>query len=70
MTSKQKTLTLRMARTLAATLMGLLAAWVSGPEVLNLVDGAAAQSFVLMVVVPMLTSLDKALRWGNDPGEG
>jgi hypothetical protein len=69
MTKKQKTLIARMGRTLGATAIGLVAAWLSGPEGLELVGNAQAQSFVVMVVVPTLITLDKMLRYGADEGE-
>lgn len=69
MTQKQKTLLARMARTIAATFLGLAAAWLTGPEGAELVSNAQAQSFIVMVVVPTLLTVDKLLRYGRDEGE-
>lgn len=68
-THKRKTVLLRLVRTLAATLAGLLAAWLSGPEALGLISDPASQSFVVAVVVPTLVAIDKMLRYGSDDGE-
>lgn len=69
MSKKQKVILARFIRTIAATVIGLVAAWLAGPEALELVGGPQAQSFVVMVVVPALISLDKMLRFGSDEGE-
>ena len=66
MSAKKKTLIARMVRTLAATFVGLLAAWATGPDALELVGSVEAQSFVTMVVVPTLITVDKVLRYGSD----
>jgi len=69
MSAKRKTIIARLARTLAATVVGLLAAWAAGPDALELVGNVQAQSFVTMVVVPTLITLDKMLRYGSDADE-
>lgn len=69
MTKKQKTLMARMGRTLAATTAGLLAAWLAGPNHLDWVQNAEAQSFIVAVIVPILITVDKMLRYGADEGE-
>lgn len=65
-TKKRKVLLARLVRTLTATVVGLVAAWLSGPEGLSLVKDPAAQSFVVAVVIPTLITIDKMLRYGKD----
>lgn len=69
MTNKQKVLVARMLRTLVATFIGLAAAWLAGPNGVDLIEDPQARSFVVMVVVPTLITLDKMLRYGRDEGE-
>ena len=70
MTHKNRTVLLRFARTMGATVLGLLAAWISGPNGLSLVKDPVMQSFIVAVVAPTLVAANKALRYGSDPGEG
>jgi len=69
MTNKQKTILARLARTVVATVAGLLAAWLAGPNATELVSSPQMQSFIVMVIVPTLITLDKVLRYGADEGE-
>lgn len=65
-TKKRKVLLARLVRTLTATVVGLVAAWLSGPDGLSLIEDPAAQSFVVAVVIPTLVTIDKMLRYGQD----
>lgn len=69
MSDKQKTVLMRFVRTTVATLAGVLAGWLAGPEAAELVDNDQAQMVITMVVIPGLVALDKMWRYGNDPGE-
>lgn len=69
LTKKNKVLVARMLRTLAATVVGLVAAWLAGPDGLELVSDPVVESFVVAVIVPALITLDKMLRYGADAGE-
>lgn len=69
MSHKKKTVLLRFARTMGATMLGLLAAWLSGPDGLSLVKDPVAQSFIVAVIVPTLVAANKAIRYGSEPGE-
>jgi len=69
MTHKKKTLVGRAVRTLVATAAGVLAAYLAGPHGVDWLHDAQAQSFVIMVVVPVLITVDKLFRYGSDTGE-
>ena len=69
MTAKRKTILGRAARTIIATGAGLLAAYLAGPHGMDWIKDPQLQSFVIMVVTPMLITIDKAMRWGSDAGE-
>jgi len=71
MTHKQKTLVGRAVRTLVATVAGLVAAYLAGPHGVEWIHDAQTQSFVVMVIVPVLVTVEKLFRYGNgsDPSE-
>ena len=69
MTHKQKTVTLRFARTMAAAIAGYAAVWLAGPDAAGLITDPTIQSLVMMVVIPTLVAANKALRYGADAGE-
>lgn len=68
MTEKTKTVVLRFVRGTAALVVAALAAWVVSPDVLDIVPDAY-DWIVVGVVAPGLLAIDKALRYGSDPGE-
>lgn len=69
MSIKRKTIVARAVRTLAATAAGVLAGYLAGPHGVDWLHDAQAQSFVVMVIVPVLVTADKLLRYGSEPGE-
>lgn len=69
MSHKRKTVLLRFARTLTATAFAGVISLLASPEALDWVtrDQALVINFVL---IPVLTSMEKAFRYGTEPGEG
>ena len=67
--SKRATVLKRFARTLGATVLSVVAAWMVGPEALDLVDNPAMQAVIVGVLAPMIVAAEKALRFGEAPGE-
>ncbi len=67
--SKRKTVLLRFARTLGASVLGVLAVWAAGPDALELVKDPTQQVILLSIVVPFLTAAEKSLRYGDEKGE-
>lgn len=67
-TTKKKTVILRALRTASAVAVAGFVGWLSGPDVTELLG---AQNAVLLAAVatPLLVALEKALRYGKDPGE-
>lgn len=68
MTSKTKTVLLRLARTAAISGVGVLAGFAAGPDVAGIV-GDGNMWLVTGFVIPALAALDKFVRYGSDPGE-
>ena len=69
MNKKQKTVLLRWARTLGATVLGLAGAWLAGPQALDLIKDPTQQILVASFLIPTLTALEKTLRYGSGEGE-
>lgn len=68
MNDKQKTVVLRFLRTLGATVVAALLAWVAGPDAVELV-GEQTALYLVPVLTALLTAADKALRYGSEEGE-
>lgn len=66
--AKQSTVLLRLVRTLVAAAVATLVAWLATPDALNIIPVGAAL-YVIPVLTGLLTSAEKALRYGSDPGE-
>lgn len=69
MTHRQKTVLLRFGRTLAAAVVAAVVAWLASPEVADVIPKAYIP-LVTVALTPMLTALEKSLRYGKEPGEG
>lgn len=67
--TKRNTVLLRFVRTLAASLLGVLAVWAAGPDALALVTDPTQRIILLSIVVPFLTAAEKSLRYGQEKGE-
>jgi len=65
MTHKQKTIISRFVRNVVATSLGLLAVWLAGPDMADLIKDPTLRSLMMVVVVPTIVAADKALRFGN-----
>jgi hypothetical protein len=63
--STKKTILLRAVRSLAAVVLGFVAAWVVGPDALSLVPDAY-DPLVVAAVAPALLALEKFVRDGGD----
>jgi hypothetical protein len=68
MNDKQKKVLLNFARTLAATVVAALIAWVAGPDAAELI-GAQTAVIAVPVLTALLTAAERALRYGNEEGE-
>lgn len=69
MTSKRKTVLLRAVRSAAAVSISGFIAWLAGPDVADLIGSTSNAVLLAAVLTPILTAAEKALRYGNDPGE-
>lgn len=61
----KKVILLRGLRSLGAVVLGFLAAWVVGPDALELVPDAY-DNYVVVIVAPVLLALEKLIRDGGD----
>lgn len=68
MSDKTKTILLRFLRVGAAGVVAYVIAWLAGPDVTELL-GAERAVLLAAVLTPLLAALEKALRYGADPGE-
>lgn len=69
MTLKQKTLLLRFARTLGATVIASVVGFLGGHDLLGSLTPTEGV-VVSGVLIPFLATAEKSLRFGSDPGEG
>ena len=65
MSSKNKTILMRFARSLGAIVIAATTAFIAGPEGADLV-GDQAQTIIVAVGTPLLVAADKWLRYGGD----
>src|SRR5688572_7412653 len=66
---KQMVVIKRGLRALGAVVISAVLTWLAGPEAADLVSGFEQQALVLAVLTSLLQMVDKALRYGSEPGE-
>lgn len=66
--NKQKTILKRGLRSLSAILISAAAAWVAGPDGLE-VFGAQGQAVMVLLLAPVVQMIDKTCRFGSGEGE-
>ena len=69
MSDKRKTVLLRAARTAGASALAWLTAWIAGPDVSEIIGNGEYAVLLAAVLTPIFAALEKAIRYGNDPGE-
>lgn len=65
---KQKTVLLRLLKTVVAGAIAAVIAWLASPDVANVIPTDAAL-YVIPIITSLLTAAEKSLRYGQDAGE-
>ena len=69
LTLKRKTILLRLLRTAGAAVVAWALNWLASGGLVDFIPAGNA-ALVVVVLTPILTALEKYLRYGSDPGEG
>jgi hypothetical protein len=70
MSHKNKTVLLRWARGLGATLLANVLVVVTNPAAMNYATNHWQEFLTVNLLIPTITAVEKFLRYGSEPGEG